>query len=562
MSDEGLRYYVARDLLEVDARVTKRRQVVWKAEGDQDCKPHALDPRWLQTRWNVSVSTVADRNRVYRLALDPSSSAAQSLRVTVSESGLLSAFNYSAEDKRGEIIVSVLRGVAGIAGTVVGLAPTLGEPDITADAQRDSTAPSMADSQAVDPGECFRRSSRQAAALLEAHGVLETEIKDTQAARARILAEAESPGLSSPALRRLRDRDDMLQRRVAVLTGRLEVVRAEIASGMATHAAQHGVGVTDSVVQVVTTLDLAEVPPDSLLLRATPLTFDAARAILVRANRTAAVTLLDRAKLLLVLGHLPPSATARPAPDSRDGSLGCREVEDEADCVRIRFRESIPRVLKVFVPDSASATDAAPPPRGPSNAILRQRETRTIPLMSSADPILNVAFPAKALGKRLVNLTFGNRGNLVGVEQTSDAPNAALASTLAASVGSARQEFLAGLQGVQTAQAGVLAIQNAERGAKIKQLLDRKALLDARLVLEGAEANRDLLAEKQILDAQLQLLQSQQDLATAQETSATSGELATLRGELERLRLELELVQKQLAIEKARRELNDLQPSP
>ena len=64
--DEGLRYFLTRDLLTVDAKVSQFREVVRGRSGV--CEPHDS----VATSWTLTVTTVPDRRQAYRLGLTPS----------------------------------------------------------------------------------------------------------------------------------------------------------------------------------------------------------------------------------------------------------------------------------------------------------------------------------------------------------------------------------------------------------------------------------------------------------------------------------------------------------
>lgn len=110
--DEGLRYYVTRDLLTVDAKVTQFHQVVRGRGG-------ACEPRdSLATSWTLTLTTVPDRRQVYRLGLTPSGTIDQTLGVKVSETGVLTSLNYAGTDQRAAIVTTIAKGFAGVLGAV------------------------------------------------------------------------------------------------------------------------------------------------------------------------------------------------------------------------------------------------------------------------------------------------------------------------------------------------------------------------------------------------------------------------------------------------------------
>jgi hypothetical protein len=110
--DEGLRYFVTRDLLTVDAKVSQFREVVRGRSGV--CEPHDS----LATSWTLTVTTVPDRRLAYRLGVTPSGIVDQTLGVKVSETGVLTSLNYAGTDQRAAIVTTIAKGVAGVLGAV------------------------------------------------------------------------------------------------------------------------------------------------------------------------------------------------------------------------------------------------------------------------------------------------------------------------------------------------------------------------------------------------------------------------------------------------------------
>jgi hypothetical protein len=110
--DEGLRYFVTRDLLTVDAKVSQFHEVVRARSGV--CEPHDS----LATSWTLTVTTVPDRRQVYRLGVTPSGLVDQTLGVKVSETGVLVSLNYAGADQRGAIASTIAKGVAGVLGAL------------------------------------------------------------------------------------------------------------------------------------------------------------------------------------------------------------------------------------------------------------------------------------------------------------------------------------------------------------------------------------------------------------------------------------------------------------
>lgn len=110
--DEGLRYFVTRDLLTVDAKISQFREVVRGRSGV--CESHDS----LASSWTLTVTTVPDRRQAYRLGVTPSGLVDQTLGVKVSESGVLTSLNYAGTDQRAAIVTIIAKGVAGVLGAV------------------------------------------------------------------------------------------------------------------------------------------------------------------------------------------------------------------------------------------------------------------------------------------------------------------------------------------------------------------------------------------------------------------------------------------------------------
>jgi hypothetical protein len=109
--DEGLRYFLTRDLLTVDAKLSQFHEVV-RERGV--CVSHDS----LSTSWTLTVITVPDRRQAYRLGLRPSATIDQTLGVKVSETGVLTSLNFAGTDQRAAIATTIAKGVAGVLGAV------------------------------------------------------------------------------------------------------------------------------------------------------------------------------------------------------------------------------------------------------------------------------------------------------------------------------------------------------------------------------------------------------------------------------------------------------------
>ena len=135
---DGLRYYVTRDLISIDAKTSTHHTVV-RGVG-AECIPRDS----VATSWTITVTTAPDRRQAYRLGLTPSGTLEQTLGVKVSETGVLASLNYSGADQRAAIAATIAKGAAGILGAVTRGGLTAGKDTSCAQASklralRDST---------------------------------------------------------------------------------------------------------------------------------------------------------------------------------------------------------------------------------------------------------------------------------------------------------------------------------------------------------------------------------------------------------------------------------------
>ncbi|MEP7087347.1 MAG: hypothetical protein ABI884_08425 [Gemmatimonadota bacterium] len=317
--NEGLRYFLTRDLLTVDAKVARFHEVV-RERGM--CVPRDS----LSTSWTLTVTTVPDRRQLYRLGIRPSATIDQTLGVKVSETGVLASLNYAGADQRAAIATTIAKGIAGVLGTIArgGVA-----------APRDTTC-----------------------------GV---------------------------------------------------ATKAKPAAEWTKH--------------VVRTFDLTELPaaPEP----------QAAWSAIARQNAayTRDLELLTLANLFVSVSPLPePTSALEPAPAASGSAIGCTGADSV--CAKIYFREPIMRVLRVHVADAIDAR----------NATFSVADERIVPLVSAADPILNISFGTQVLGAGKIALSFGAHGNVTGIEQTSSAALGNAASAVTSAGAAARDAYDAALK--------------------------------------------------------------------------------------------------------------------
>ena len=133
---EGVRYYVARDVIALDARAIKSTSRHWKqnplvTSSDavnklELCIATPPERRWDSTLFTVVPIVVPDfQEGAFRLGMRVNTRASQNLNIDVSQTGILKNVSMDVQDQRAEVVANVFQGIAGVAGTLVGGAATI-----------------------------------------------------------------------------------------------------------------------------------------------------------------------------------------------------------------------------------------------------------------------------------------------------------------------------------------------------------------------------------------------------------------------------------------------------
>lgn len=541
----GITYFAGRDLLNVQLRVVRQREIAWQeiqwrggAPG-QPCVAGAPVTRWVRTAWDVSATGAADPTKAFALGLEPSGSLKQTFEAARAETGLLTSLHYNAENQLGDVVANSLKLVAGIAGTVVGL-PSARDAVLTPK-WLDVPATSGLTPVRVRPTNayCYAASTDpDGKRHYEAVRALVAELETAHAERAANLRKATAA--STPAAHAdINAKDALHERRIAALSSRLEAAQSVLTAGADAYARRQRVAATETTDTIAFELDLTELPttlsaPDYSGLRQR-LSSDASRAEVLR--------MLEQGKVAITVAdaQLPPTAAGNPTNGNRIRYVGCDSSAVEPDCARIYFRSPRRRVVTVYVAESEK-----------EDALLIRRSQQSFLLASSADPVEHVAFRTTRFAGASMKLTFGRVGNVASISQTSTAGAAAASAAFANALSGARTEFQASLEAVAKAQSTQLGMQQAARTARLKELTDAQAILEADLALQGAAATQALILQKKQVDAELALLRGQLALDVELANAETSTEVALLRTQVQLLTTQLELLKAQLELGKMR----------
>ena len=463
------------------------------------------------TIYAINTVTTSDPGKAYRLMLRPSTTTKQSLTVSVSDVGLLTGINYSAADQTGEIVANIFSGLANLAGIVAGHAAQL------------------ADGEELPSNEWCYAHSLDGKGAKAAHDAIAARFDSVLNTRARFGEMSRKP-MSAADIAVLLRKDTLNARLLSAFAEQVTASDAAFAAASAAYAKRQQIGTTvDTSASRRFVFDVATLQD----------------SVAVKGNADLQA-LANEYHLRLVVADAPARDTSARPPSIAEGTIAtdkdrsdCEATGNGAPCAHIHYR--MPRMRRITMSLLSNTGDTA-----------KVLESTLTPLVSSADPVLNVAFNTQRLGSGSIKLTFGRYGNVASAEQTSDAAGLTGSAAFVKALSDSRASFQAGIKSVADAQGSLIGIRQAARAERIKEITDQKALLESEIALKGTSSNRDLLLQKQQLDAELAVLTQQE--AVAQKTSALASPDAT-RLEIDQLKIQLELLKTQLELEKTKKEL-------
>jgi hypothetical protein len=557
---EGLRYYLARDILALDAKVVSSKTTHWEVNPQvvdttktsrkelvnfyrfgvtsdgTPAKDSAKNPvvirelldsfplcvaareptSWDSTLFINSTVTLPDiKAGAYRLGMRVNSRSTQNLNIDVSQAGILKNVSINVEDKRAEVIANVIQGVAGVAGTLVGGAVTLAKggatPLFREPGANSYLAPPSPDAAEQGPqftveirltdDNCYVWSGKDSPGRVQRAQIEALEKLVSSAEDDRLALQRKAMGIPDAKGKGYNAALAVADSRVSVLKARLGDLTAAYTKDVSGYKGSQGIGRKADTSFVHATFDVAALSGPKVPLGA-DIPADSAKSLSAERRLIA-----DSARLILVVRDLPPSS-APAVKDSRLATLGCKALAD-GDCVRIKFRKPQPRLMLVYArrQPHGEQNEADQPFREVSRAIIQ--------VASSEDLPLEQTFQTKAFASAKVTLAFGDHGDVVGLAQTGEGGLASATAKIAEGLSKARTEFTSALSSVGTAQSSIYGIQRAKTQRQLQQLQDQKSLVDAQIALQGANATADIQVQSALLNAQIQELTSQQALNSA-----------------------------------------------
>ncbi len=428
----GLRYYLARDFVVVEANVTEFVETRVVSDGGKPLREET-ETGISSTNASVSLKTSADPANVYFLDVVPRGASDQSMAIRVGDNGLLSSVDFVSKDRSAEILVQVARVVGEVAGAAAGfrgspgldpggvvraLAPPDPEKPSTEDSERRKRRLESLSLEAL----YFLQESASAGELWGEVDRLEDELSDRR--RALRGPTDEAVEASEPARYSLAEkRAEFLEGSIRFLEKQAEQARTVFAAAAKKFAAAEGFGRTTRERTVRRHLEVTELPPSAVLAGVS----DEGQVVAALEKKfpraldlyreTGIVVVFDPA---LVLPDGPVQPAVGPAPAKK------KEV-------RVYYREPIPGFLRIY-----AWLDAADREAKRFRRVFARLDEKLIFVLHPGTPVLNVGYDRKAFSSRNMQLVINGQGRVVGLSKSAASASAASAAGAASALAAVR----------------------------------------------------------------------------------------------------------------------------
>lgn len=416
----AIRYYLAKDVIEVQAEVTLRRETTVIAR--KDGAGRYRFELWVRmgllwSRATLTPRTVADTAAFFQVELAPRLTSADALRVEIGEDGRLRAVNAESASQLGEALsqgIEVAAAAAtGVAGMLAG-AP----PELTSQVQ------GLFEGEAAEaPGleASLRASSVETLYLLaedpEARAIWARRLRAEAAHRRREVGLQEledrlsAPDQEAVGGERLSQVDAMVKRAVA----EREAMSAALAARRAELWKARRLGAEERTERLKMVLELADIPPPGALSEG--LRPSEVRQRLLHHPRMARLYEEARVAFTLEMPALPegdPNAVAAPP----------RPGHGTSEEGRLYYRQSYPGVMRVYagvVRPPREAVGQRPPAAWMDEEQIGLVEEQVMDLVPAHGPRLYVTFTARDFSERKLSLSFDEKGRLRTFERSGSA---------------------------------------------------------------------------------------------------------------------------------------------
>jgi len=412
----GLRYYLARDFVVVEADVTEFVETRVASDGGTTLKEETVTGRF-PTDVSVSLKTSSDPSRAFILDVAPRGASDQSMAVRVGDNGLLMSADFVSKDRAAELLVQIARVAGGAAGIAAGLGfrggPAFDSESLSLEARY------------------FLQESPGAGGLRGEVERLETELAERRKALRGLTDEAAAAS-ESARYSLAEKRAEFLEGTIRFLENQAGQARAAFAAAVGRFVEAAGIGRTTRQRTVRRHLEVADLPPSAGLDGLE----DESRVVAALEKRFARALDIYLETGLVVAFDPEQALPEIPAPAPAET---VRKNE-----IRVYYREPVPGFLRIY-----SWTEAADPEAGRFRRAFVRLDEKHVFVIHPGTPVFSVGFDRKAFSSRNMQLLINGQGRVVGLSKSAASASAASAAAAAAALDSIRETVAETLEDVR-----------------------------------------------------------------------------------------------------------------
>jgi hypothetical protein len=614
----GVRYYLGKDVVLVDATVTYKTEGSIEGGGDRLSIEKGFG--FVNSEATIATRTIPDSRRYFLLDMAPSGSQDRTLAINVSEDGLLTGINAETKDRTGEAITSIGKFVGGIVGAATGLNIFSFDKRLATDhhlrvfrttvvgrrlkegtPQHDRALARFR--QLPLPAIAYIDLTLAGLSLWDEQAVLELALVEAQGQRYALLDQVRLDKTAA-AVKLRQAQANTLETVEADLRQRLARAQEAFQAALTSYLANNSIPAVTSKRRVLMQFDLTEIPPSCALpsdvrwnedtlrtrLRSLPSGYSKMDSLLTQAKivlTIATVPNLDKALCTAESaaqavvsddagrraasasapgadsnhagkadsGHANPGTSdTKTAPPALDDGWPGPTPTSRDDAARVWFRQAQPVTLRVLT------LSPLPPQAKPQQALVTT-EQRQVLLLHPSMPASSVRFDKRAFADGKLKLAFDSHGRVTTLERSSTSALAGATGAAVSALTAIRDEAVTSIQKVQTFDEVRQKIGQNRLQATVDSLTKEQSALNLRLAIEGTTATAELAAKKKEVDAQLEAAKSELALQSFQgtteqalESARLQADAARLRAEVDNLKLQLDILKQQIELERLKKE--------
>ncbi len=537
--ENGLVYYPGKDVVKVEVKVQKT--VIRKLNND-DLKPK--DEEEYAYEGKALLQTVADVDNACVLTVKPGGWFKNSLKIETGNNGILKTINLDSQGMGGAIVKNIIKfgsiaaaliSPAGMPFTALSAGVLLsGEIKVRArdleKAQKTKACQEEAETTLLPPDvRKLITGDPKACSLWLRMKEINGEIREMQ--RKRLEKEKEIAKADADKLKHLKSQLAMLVEAVKNLEKQQAQVSAAFNVLLQRLRENLKLGTKISTSSHYQTFKICEIPDKDTILK----NIDNIECNLRANNYNKMAAFFKDVRVIITLEHLSEAGKKLECRENSSTNISNENLNHSEEKGEIFYRQSLPMLLTLYACDA-------------KGKIFTLSE-EVVTVMHPEAPLYHFTFKPNAFSKRKLSLVFDANGRPVVVERSSTSSVKNLTGALADAAQTARDEYAATLKKVEEIQESRRNIKLNELTTQIEALKKEKEWVDARLALEGATENYELLLKQKQLQAELEVLNNQLALEKAKETADQQIELEKLKLQLQKLNQELEIIKTRLAIE-------------